>query len=184
LAGKREICWCACITRTRDLRDIGPIPENTIFGDMFYWTKLAFKGRVGCVSSLLSHYIFMGDNLSSGVPVMTWTRAAKKLVDEMVTATIAHEMPDESTARHLRAAGARYLARSTSNQFVWCSIHGFKKATLLHELWKVMRYLSIDPKVWLRVIAAFVIPPGIQQTLILAAAKRQARACRNLKIAE
>jgi len=180
LAGAREVCWCACVTRTGDLKDIGPIPENTVFGDMFYWTQLALKGKIGCVSGLLSHYIFMGDNLSSGVPVLLWAQATKKLVDAMVAASIAQEMPDKDAARRLRADGARYLARSTANQFVWCSIRGFKKWDLLRDLRRATPYLTGDLTVWLRVLAAFVLPPGIQKALVLAAAKRQARGCRNL----
>jgi hypothetical protein len=175
LAGTREVCWCACVTRTNDLRGIAPIPPDTIFGDMYYWTKLAFKGKVGCVPDLLSHYLFMGDNLSSGIPVLTWARQTKQLVDEMVAATLAHEVPDEPAARRLRADGARYLARSTSNQFVWCAVRGGRKSTLLGELRKAAHYLAGDPTVWPRVLAALVLPPRLQRKLILAAARLRAR---------
>ncbi len=181
LAGKREICWCGCVTRTGDLRAIGPIPEGRIFGDMFYWTKLAFKGKVGCVSDLLSHYLFMGDNLSSAVPVLSWAQETKRLVDEMVAACIAHEGADEETARCLVADGVRYLARSTANQFIWSSIRGARNADLLHALWNGTHYLAGDPKVWLRVLVAIVLPPNWQRKLILAAARQRALACQEMK---
>lgn len=183
LAGEREICWCGCVTRTSDLRAIGSIPEGRIFGDMFYWSRLAFKGKVGCVSGLLSHYLFMGDNVSSAVPVLTWAQETKQLVDEMAAACIAHEGADENSARCLLADGARYVARSTANQFIWCAIRGARNADLLRALWKGTHYLAGDPKVWLRVLTAFVLPPNWQRKLILAAARRRAQACQEMKVA-
>ena len=66
-AGKRELSWCACVTRVRDLLEVGPQPDGCILGDMYYWTRLAFLGPVGCVSRVLSHYILlrsMNDNMS------------------------------------------------------------------------------------------------------------------------
>lgn len=182
LAGEREICWCGCVTRLSLVREIGMIPENTIFGDMFFWTKLAFKGRVGCVSDQLSHYTFMGDNLSSGVPVLIWAEETRKIVKDMVAAYTAHEIPDERSTRRLIADGNRYLARSTANQFVWCSIRGYRKADMFFDLLKGVHYLSGDFKVWLRVLAAFVLPPKLQKVLILAAAKQQARDYHNKNI--
>ena len=182
LAGKRAICWCGCVIRTSDLRAIGPVPEGRIFGDVFYWSKLAFKGKVGCVSDLLSHYLFMGDNLSSAVPVLTWAQETKRFLDEMAAACIAHERADESTARCLLADGSRYLARSTANQFIWCAIRGARNADLLRALWKGMHYLAGDPKVWPRVLVAIVLPPKWQRKLILAAARRRARACQEMKV--
>lgn len=182
LAGEREICWCGCVTRLSQIREIGLIPENTVFGDMYYWTKLAFKGNVGCVTDLLSHYTFMGDNLSIGVSVLVWAEETKKIVNEMAAAYIAHEIPDERSIRRLIADGNRYLARSTANQFVWCSIRGYRKSALVRDLLKGMRYLSGDIKVWLRVLASFVLPPKLQKSLILAAAKQKARNYREKNI--
>jgi len=68
-AGRREVSWCACVTRLRDLREVGPQPEDRIMGDMFFWTKLAFRGPVGCVPRVLSNYVLMrsvNDNMSHG----------------------------------------------------------------------------------------------------------------------
>ena len=44
-----------------------PQPDDRIIGDMFYWTKLAFRGPVGCIPRVLSHYILFrsqNDNVS------------------------------------------------------------------------------------------------------------------------
>ncbi len=174
LAGLREICWCACVTRTRDLRDIGPIPEGIIFGDFFYWTKLIFKGNVGFVSDLLSHYIFMGDNLSAGVPVLAWAEEMRILVNDMVAGCIAQAKPDESFARQLRQDGASFLARTTANQFVWCALRGFTKPALFHDLRRVCPYIRGDQKKWVRVIAALVLPRSFLRKLILMSAKLMA----------
>lgn len=180
LAGERDVCWCACVTRMSLIREIGNIPEHTIFGDMFYWTKLAFKGKVGFIAEPSSHYLFMGDNLSSGVPVLVWAKETNKLVKEMISAYIANTVPDESSTRQLMVDGARYLARSTANQFVWCSIRGYKKSKLIRDLFKSLPYLTGDAKVWLRVFSAFILPPKILRMLILLAAKKMAREYKNL----
>lgn len=82
LAGDRNIRWCACVTRTSDLRRIGPIPTDVFCEDMFYWTKLAAMGDVGCVSDELSHYVWYrdgGTNISSGATLAEWTMEANTL---------------------------------------------------------------------------------------------------------
>jgi hypothetical protein len=69
-AGKREVGWCACVTRTEELRRIGPIADGQICGDMFFWIKLASQAQVGCVSAPVSHHTFMtADDVSAGAPV-------------------------------------------------------------------------------------------------------------------
>ena len=91
LAGNRDVCWCACITRTEDLRKVGNIPAGTICGDMFYWTKLATWGRGGCIDKTLSHYISYrndADNVSTGTPVKIWANEVKNLTDFMVNVCI------------------------------------------------------------------------------------------------
>ena len=44
---QREVSWCACVTRVRDLRALGPQPDDRILGDMYFWTKLALMGTGG-----------------------------------------------------------------------------------------------------------------------------------------
>jgi hypothetical protein len=173
-AGAREVCWCACVTRVADLRSIGPIPEGRIFGDMFYWTKLAFRGDVGCVATPLSHYTFMtADNLSSGTPVVKWARETRMLADEALAAfEDSCKNPRKSAA--LRRDCIRFVARSTANQFVWNAIRGSKKRTLMKDLANCLPFLGGDLSVWPRVASALLIPRSGLRDLILRAAARRA----------
>ena len=86
-AGKREVSWCACVTRVRDLLEVGPQPDDCIIGDMFYWTKLAQRGPVGCIPSVLSHYVLLrsqNDNMSHGTPPAVWASESRRLADEVI----------------------------------------------------------------------------------------------------
>jgi glycosyltransferase involved in cell wall biosynthesis len=173
-AGKREVCWCACVTRLADLRAIGPIPEGRIFGDMFYWTRLAFRGNVGCVAAPLSHYTFMTtDNLSSGVPVRQWALETRMLADEVLAAFPASGGNARAEAA-LRRDCVRFVARSTSNQFIWSAIRGSSKGALIRELPGCLPFVAGDPSVWPRVASALLMPRRLMRSLILTAAARRA----------
>ena len=176
LAGNREVCWCACVTRVADLRAIGPIPEGRIFGDMFYWTKLAFQGDIGCIAEPLAHYTFMtSDNLSSGVPAPKWARETQLLATEVMAAF--GDFPEGTeTAAALQRDCARFIARSTANQFVWNSIRGVGKLRLVEYLGPCLPFLGRELQAWPRVISALVLPGQWLRYLILrAAAKRAAQ---------
>jgi len=85
--GKREVSWCACVTRVRDLRALGPQPDDRVIGDMYFWTKMAFLGPVGCVPQVVSHYILFrkqNDNISHGTSPLEWTREVQLLADEVM----------------------------------------------------------------------------------------------------
>ena len=89
-AGKREVSWCACVTRVRDLLELGPQPDDCIIGDMFYWTKLAFRGPVGCIPRVLSHYVLLrsqNDNMSHGTPPLVWARESRALANDVIEAS-------------------------------------------------------------------------------------------------
>lgn len=173
LAGERDVCWCSCVTRTSDLREIGPIPEGTLFGDLFYWGKLAFRGAVGCVTDPVSHYTFMGDNLSSGVPVSLWSAESRKVVEEMLASWQAARPRDAGALRRVEHSAARFLARTTANQFVWCALRGSTRGELWRELRKVWRHLEGAPSVWPRVAAALLLPRKLLKRTVLQAARRQ-----------
>ena len=174
LAGRRDVCWCACVTRLADLKAIGQIPEGRIFGDMFYWTKLAFLGDVGCVSAPLSHYTFMTDNVSSATPVCDWASETRMLADE-VLAAYARSGADRGSVAALRRESTRFVARSTANQCIWNAIHGRDRRTLLKDMVECWRSYVGDPATWPRVASALVLPRHVLKRLILGAAARRAR---------
>ena len=125
-ADTREVCWCACVTRVRDLRELGPQPDDRILGDMFFWTKLAFRGPVGCLPGVLSHYVLLrsqNDNISHGTPPLVWARESRLLADEVIeTSRLAGA--DAGYMPRLLADCRRHIARSTANQFVWSRLRG------------------------------------------------------------
>jgi glycosyltransferase involved in cell wall biosynthesis len=173
-AGRREVCWCACVSRLADLRAIGPIPNGRIFGDMYYWTRLALRGDVGCVDSPLAHYIFMSaDNLSTGVGVRPWADETRLLADE-VLAGIERLAPQRAAA--VRSDMRRFVARSTANQFVWRLLRGAARGSLWAELPGATHHLAGDPSVWPRVLAALLLPRAWTQWLVLRTGRQRARA--------
>lgn len=177
LAGKRDVCWCACVTRTNDLRSIGDIPRHTICGDMFYWTKLATKGDVGCVRRSLSHYVAYrndGDNSSTGTPVYAWAKEIENLTNFIVQACMSNQM-DPSNSRRIQRLGKSFLARSTADQFVWNALRGSSHLALLVALTCNLHYLARGPlSVWLRVAAAIFAPKDLLRSRVLATASKKA----------
>jgi glycosyltransferase involved in cell wall biosynthesis len=173
-SGQREVCWCACVTRLDRLRAIGPIPDGRIFGDMFYWTKLAFEGSVGCVAAPLSHYTFMTDNLSSAVPVIEWARETRTLADEVLSAYTS-SCGEPAAVHEIRRSLHQYVARSTANQFVWNAIRGRSYGSLARDVVDALPFLLRDPFVWPRVMAAGSIPRPWLKKLVLSSAASRAR---------
>lgn len=176
LAGGRDVCWCSCVTRTNDLREIGPIPKGTIFGDMFYWTKLAFKGNVGCVTDPVAHYTFMGDNLSSGVPVSAWAAESRRLIEQMLASYRAARPSDATVLNRVERDSVKFLARTTANQFFWCALRGASKRELWRNLRAVAGCMKGEPRVWGRVAAGLLLPRPILKQVVLYAAQRQSKA--------
>lgn len=175
LAGQRNVCWCACVTRTRDLRRIGPLPPDVICGDMFYWTKIAAWGDVGCVAEELSHYVVYrdaGDGNAGGTPVLRWARDTERWVRDMI-ATCAKDGLSRDT---LQRDGAIFLSRSTANQFVWQAMRGERRLALLRTIKPALPFLtSRDRTPWIRVIAALFAPRWLLRSRMLAEARRRAR---------
>ena len=129
LAGHRQVYWCGCITRVTDLERIGPIPAGRIMGDMFYWTKIAFQGPVGCLPEPLAHYTYMQDNMSIGVPASRWADETASVVSEIEAGLRGVEMSPSQRARIARE-GKRYVSRSTANQLALNAQRGMSKLTL------------------------------------------------------
>lgn len=175
-AGKREISWCACVTRVRDLREVGPQPDNRILGDMFFWTKLAFRGPVGCVPRVLSHYVLLrsqNDNISHGTPPFVWARESRLLADEVIAASRRAGAGSDYLSR-LIADARQQVARSSANQFVWTRVRGASLKETWKSLFDCLPYLSWNPKVLNRVAAALLLPRKLLRYLLLKAAARRA----------
>lgn len=174
LAGHRQVYWCGCITRVGDLKRIGPIPPDRIMGDMFYWTKIAFQGPVGCLPEPLAHYTYMNDNISIGVPASRWADETARVVQEIEDGLRGVDM---SPSRRVLIAreGRRYVARSTANQLALNAQRSMKKPMLAREIRACMRYLGGDATGWPRVAAAMLLPPSVLRSLATRFARRLAR---------
>jgi glycosyltransferase involved in cell wall biosynthesis len=179
-AGQREVSWCACVTRVRDLLELGPQPEDRIIGDMFFWTKLAFRGPVGCVPRVLSHYVLLrsqNDNISHGTPPVVWARESQTLANEVIEASRRAGADTDSLSR-LQIDCRRHIARSTANQFVWTRVRGASQAQAWNWIADCLPYLSLslNPTVLSRLIAALVLPRETLRHLLLSGAARLAKA--------
>lgn len=163
----RNVCWCACVTRVEDLRAIGPIPPDRFIGDMFYWTKIAFHGPVGCIQQPVAHYTFMtADNMTSGIRVLNWAREVETLADES-SAAFHERCTDQERLKNFDQSVRRFVAISVADQFVWTAIRGAGKASLLAAAYDARSYYWRHRIVWKRVIAGFVLHKAILRRLVL-----------------
>lgn len=170
-AGRREVCWCAVASRMADMRAIGPIPPGRIFGDLFFWTRLARRGDVGCVGRPLSHYSFVTeDNLSTGTPVTAWGLETRLLADEVLRAWPEADLGHVGAVKRDMHA---FVARSTANQFVWNALRGAARAGLWRSLAPLWPLLWRAPRVWPRLALALLLPRAWTRRLVLAAAARR-----------
>lgn len=176
---RREVSWCACVTRVRHLRTLGPQPDDRILGDMFFWTKIAFLGPVGCVPEVLSHYILFrpqNDNISHGTSPVLWTREAQLMVDEVIEASRKAGASTGYLAR-LCAAARRHVARSAANQFVWTRIRGAGMAQAWRWSFGCLPYLGWNLQAVSRIGAGLLLPREVLRNALLRGAEklRQAR---------
>jgi glycosyltransferase involved in cell wall biosynthesis len=177
-AGGREVSWCACVTRTKDLRELGPQPEDRLLGDMFFWTKLALRGPVGCIPDVLSHYVLLrphNDNMSHGMLPVVWARESRLLADEVLEGA-RRAGADRDYLSRLRANCRRQIARSTANQFVWTRIRGASPARAAGWIMSCVSYLSWSPLAWARLAAALILPRELLRRLLLDSAAKLAKA--------
>lgn len=181
--GKRELCMCAYATRMADIREISPLrPAEWVIGDMFYWTRLVFKGPVVCVPRMLSHYILFRsvmDNVSHGTSPVVWARESHQMADQvMQTAKQRGATPEYLVA--FRKNSTSHIARSAANQFVWTRIKGAGRAEAISWIPDSLPYLALTWPVVSRLGAALILPRlFLQKALLrgvagLAAARRQA----------
>jgi glycosyltransferase involved in cell wall biosynthesis len=175
-AGKREVSWCASVTRVRDLLELGPQPDDCIIGDMFYWTKLAFRGPVGCIPRVLSHYVLLrsqNDNMSHGTPPVVWARESRFLANEVIEASRRAGADTDSLSR-LQTDCRRHIGRSTANQFVWTRLRGASRVQVWNGIAACLPYLSWNPIVLSRLATALMLPRELLRRLLLSGAARLA----------
>jgi glycosyltransferase involved in cell wall biosynthesis len=175
-SGKREVSWCACVTRVQDLLELGPQPEDRIIGDMFFWTKLAFRGSVGCVPRVLSHYVLLrpqNDNISHGTPPAAWARESRLLADEVIEAS--HRAGADSTyLSRLQDDCSSHIARSTANQFVWTRLRGATRNQVWNWVPDSLPYISWNWVTTSRLAAALLLPRVTLRRLLLSGASKLA----------
>ncbi|MBS1806462.1 MAG: glycosyltransferase family 2 protein [Acidobacteria bacterium] len=179
---KRELSWCACVTRLRHLRALGPQPDDRIVGDMFFWTKMAFLGPVGCVPEVLSHYILLraqNDNISHGTSPVVWTREAHLLADEVMDGARKAGASAEYLTR-LDKACRQHVARSAANQFVWTRIRGASAAKALQWSFECLPFIGLDLRALSRLGAGLLMPRGVLRQLLLRGAEKQRTTRRSL----
>jgi glycosyltransferase involved in cell wall biosynthesis len=175
-AGEREVSWCACVTRVKDLLALGPQPDGCILGDMFYWTQLAFRGPIGCVPRVLSHYVLLrshNDNVSHGTPPVVWASESRALADAVIESS-RRAGADTDYLSRLQNDCRRHLGRSTANQFVWSRLRGASRAQALRWVAGCLPYLTWSPNVLSRLAAALILPGEVLRRLLLSGAARVA----------
>lgn len=179
-AGRRQVSWCACVTRVADLRRLGPQPEDRICGDMFFWTQIAFQGPVGCVAKPLAHYTVLlpgGDNESRTTPIIAWARDINRLAAEVLQRCV-DAGADGPRLAALRGSMPRQNARSIANQFLWARIYGMSRRACLAVLPEALRQMNGCRAGLTRIAAAVLLPPRLLRRLMLRHVARMAAARR------
>lgn len=168
--GWRNVCWCACVCKVSLMRKIGHLPLDTNIGDMYYWTQLAFMGRVGCVQEIVSNYIFLTtDNATGGVPPPLWAAEEKRFM-EGVEARFFDRCANVERRARLQKNLMCYLSITTTLQFVWVALRDKTKAQLLSYLphvWGIIHF-----KGGLKyLIAAILLPRPLLRSIVIARAR-------------
>lgn len=176
-AGKRQLSWCACVCRIADLRRLGPQPQGRIIGDMFFWTKIAFFGPVGCVARPLSHYSVLrpaGDNESRAVPVISWGEEVELLAAEVME-NVRKAGASPAFQAGLQADMGRYVTRSVANQFLWARICGLSRLGSLRLVPAALKFRGWNREGLIRVAAAILLPRQLIRDLLVRSVKKMAR---------
>lgn len=170
-AGWRNVWWCACASRLSLMREIGHLPLTRNIGDMYYWTRLAFMGKVGCVHDHVSNYVFLTeDNATGGLPVNLWAAEEKQLMAE-VAQRFAEHCSDLRRQKRLKKFMARYLSVTTSLQFVWVALRGATKLQLVSAFFKVWNLIQPKGGGLKYLLAAFLLPRAILKKVVISRAR-------------
>jgi glycosyltransferase involved in cell wall biosynthesis len=169
-AGKRDVIWCACAMRIKDIRELLPsFPKGWVCGDLFFWTKIAFKGPVGCVPRDLVHYILLrerNDNMSHGTTPMVWSGELRQVSGEAIQRFRQNGASPEFLAR-LEAAVRSYTTRLTVNQFLLTRVRGASIGDAMRWSVQCLPYFSFSWPVISRMGAAFILPRKVIKRLWL-----------------
>ena len=173
--GRRQLFWCACVTRTADLRRIGGLPPGTLIGDMHLWTQIVLSGPIGCVDELLSHYTYLAGNSSMRIPVCQLSRETRAAIRRLSEQLAERQFPLDVRRRVDREMW-RFLARSTANQIALNASRGASKRTLL----RAIRTCGADLRGNLgvavpRVLVALLLPPRLTSRVAKLVATRRVR---------
>jgi len=177
-AGQRQVSWCASVTRVLDIRACGPQPVDRMIGDMFFWTKIAFKGPVGCVARPLAHYSVLrpgGDNESRTLPILSWGNEVRLIAREVFARAAQAGLGEAAKAALSRDMG-HYTTRSLANQFIWARIAGTSWLACLVQVWPCLRFSGWTPGNFARVGAALLLPRKTLRRIMVNAAAKMARA--------
>lgn len=175
-AGERHVSWCACVTRVQDILACGPQPEDRIIGDMFFWTKIGFKGPVGCVGRPLSHYSVLrptGDNESRAVPILAWGNEVKLLAQEV----LSHAEKAGAGRQYqnkLKENMKHYISRSVANQFIWSRISGGSRMACLALVIPCLRFEGWSLNTLSRVVASLILSRKMLRRIVVSAAAKMA----------
>jgi hypothetical protein len=172
---KREVCWCACVTRVLDLRRVGPLRPGTICGDMFFWTRIAFDGKVGCVNRVLSHYVYLDPttpSTSHSAPIFEWGEESARLMQAAAVRLAERGAPPSRVSGFLER-GRRYVANSTANQFVWLALRGALRLALWREALRCRRLIGLHLKSWIRACAGLLVPRPVLRWVIRGIVRRR-----------
>jgi hypothetical protein len=141
ISGSRHVCFCATVFPTGKLRQIGPLPDQTIFGDMYYWVRLACTGAVGSLDKPLAHYTALLSthrSESSMSDMREWGAQTKSLLN--IAVTHLQQAPHHDS-QVLERQAADYLARTIAWQFLLKACTGVSKQQLLKQARWTLDYL-------------------------------------------
>jgi hypothetical protein len=179
-AGQRQVSWCACVLRVKDILACGPQPPDRLIGDMFFWTAIGFKGPVGCVARPLSHYSVLrpgGDNESRSLPILAWGNEVRLIAQEVFARAEQVGIGAPAKEALLRDMG-HYTTRSLANQFAWGRISGMGRGACLEQVWSCLQFSGWTLGSFGRLVAAIILPHKITRRLAVNAAATMARARR------
>lgn len=164
IGGSRHVCFCATVFPTARLRQAGKLPEQTIFGDMYYWVRLACAGAVGSLDKTLAHYTAMQSthrSESSMSDMREWGLQTQALLD----LAVAHlQQTPECDGDAVRRQADDYLARTIAWQFLLKACTGVSKLQLLQQARWALAYLPRGRfRNWCALGMALVLP----RTLVL-----------------
>jgi hypothetical protein len=179
MAGKRNICMCATAYRTADLRTIGQLPDTILIGDMHYLRCILAKGGVvGCAQDHLSNYLAYRPsrtNQTNRMSVLAWATETKGFVQSF-TAIILADSQTRHDSRAVSRVARRFVSLTVSNHFAWNALRGVGKLGLVKASFRLAGLILGSGKAVVRVAGVLLMPRPILERLVLAQARRQARA--------